>query len=83
MYGWEMIIALMRYKITAKYSIDAGKFGPTEARIGISAVMIAEVLFPRSLMYSALFMVALLFIINIIDTRRLLKVADEQDKKTL
>src|SRR4030042_1973746 len=30
MYGWEMIIALMRYKITGRYSIDSGKFGPNE-----------------------------------------------------
>lgn len=81
MYGWEMIIALIRYKITGDYSIDAGKLGPTEARIIISAIMIAEVFFPGSLIYSAAFLVVLLFIINIADTRKLLKTADDIDKK--
>jgi phosphatidylglycerophosphate synthase len=81
MYGWEMIITLMRYKITGKYSIDSGKFGPTEVRIIISAVMVTEVLLPGSLIYSALLIVAILFFVNIVDTRKLLLVADNIDKK--
>ncbi|MGD0340468.1 MAG: CDP-alcohol phosphatidyltransferase family protein [Bacteroidales bacterium] len=80
MYGWEMIIALMRYKITGKYSIDAGKFGPTEARIIISAIIVAEVLIPGSLTYSLVLVGVVLFIINITDTRRLLLIADGLDK---
>jgi phosphatidylglycerophosphate synthase len=80
MYGWEMIIALMRYKITGEYSIDAGKFGPTEARIIISAIMIAEVFLPGSLVYSVFGISILLLVINIIDTRKLSKVADAIDK---
>lgn len=81
MYGWEMIIALIRYKITGKYSIDAGIVGPTEVRIIIGLIMIAEVLLPGSLNYSAGFVVIVLFFINIFDTRRLLRVADEIDRK--
>jgi phosphatidylglycerophosphate synthase len=81
MYGWEMIIVLMRYKITGEYSIDAGKFSPTEARILISAIMVLEVLLPGSLGYSAAILMVTLFIINIIDTRKLLMVADGIDKK--
>ncbi len=81
MYGWEMIIALMRYKITGNYSIDSGKLGPTEARILISAVMIAEVLFKGTIVYSVLFLSIVLFICNIMDTRMLMKVADGQDKQ--
>jgi len=81
MYGWELIIALMRYRITGVYSIDSGKLGPTEARIMISLIMIAEVIFPRSINYSALGITLVLFIINIIDTRKLLIVADEIDTR--
>jgi phosphatidylserine synthase len=81
MYGWEMIIVLMRYKITGKYSIDSGKFGPTEVRIIISAVMVAEVLFPGSMHFSAILVGVILFIINIGDTHKLLKVADDMDKQ--
>lgn len=80
MYGWEMIIALMRYKITGKYSIDSGIFGPTEVRIAISAILVAEVFLKGSLGYSAAAIAVVLFIVNIIDTRKLLDIADEMDK---
>jgi len=79
MYGWEIIIALMRYKITGKYSIDAGKIGPTEVRIIIASVMVLEIFVPDSLKYSALVICTVLFLVNIMDTRKLLKVADEKD----
>ncbi len=81
MYGWEMIIALMKYKITGKYSIDSGIFGPTEVRIIISAVLVAEVLIQDSILYSAVIMGAILFFVNIRDTRKLLLFADEMDMK--
>jgi phosphatidylglycerophosphate synthase len=80
MYGWEIIIALMRYRITGKYSIDSGILGPTEARIIISAIMITEVLLPGSLVYSAVLIWLVLFLSNIADTNKLLKVADDLDK---
>jgi phosphatidylglycerophosphate synthase len=83
MYGWEMIIALMKYKITGKYSIDSGIFGPTEVRIIISAIMVAEVLLPGSLIYSAGIIVLILFFTNIADTRKLLLVSDSMDKKEM
>jgi len=78
-----MIIALIRYKITDKYSIDSGKLGPTEARIIIVAIMITEVFLPGSLNYSAGLVVIVLFIVNIIDTRYLLRIADDIDKQEL
>jgi phosphatidylglycerophosphate synthase len=81
LYGWEMIIALIRNKITGKYSIDSGKLGPTEVRIIVGLIMIAEVLLPGSLNYSACFVVVVLFFVNVIDTRHLLRVADEIDKQ--
>ena len=79
MYGWEMIIALMRYRITGKYSIDSGKFGPTEVRIIISAVLVAEVLFQDSIIYSSTIIAIILLIANILDTRDLLRIADQAD----
>ncbi len=81
MYGWEMIIAMLKYKITGEYSIDSGLFGPTEARVIISALLVIEVLLQGSIGYSALVLGAGLFIVNIIDTRKLLRVADEIDRK--
>jgi len=81
MYGWEMILALIRFKITGKYSIDSGIMGPTEVRIIIGTIMVAEVLLPGSLVFSACFAVIALFFVNIIDTMKLLRLADDIDKK--
>jgi len=83
LYGWEIIIALIRLYITGNYSIDSGKMGPTEVRIIIGLIMIAEVLLPGSLTWSAFVVVIALFSVNVIDTRRLLRVADDIDKGEL
>jgi phosphatidylglycerophosphate synthase len=79
MYGWEMITTLLRYKINGKYSIDSGVFGPTEVRIVISGILIMEVFFKGSILYISSAVTAILFVMNIIDTRKLLKLADECD----
>ncbi|HEY6913267.1 MAG TPA: CDP-alcohol phosphatidyltransferase family protein [Paludibacter sp.] len=79
MYGWEMITTLLRYKITGKYSIDSGLFGPTEVRIVISMILILEVIFKGSILYISSIATAILFVINMVDTRKLLKLADECD----
>jgi phosphatidylglycerophosphate synthase len=81
LYGWEMIIALIRYRITGNYSIDSGKLSPTEVRIIISVILIMEVLLQGSIIYSASVIVVVLFIVNVIDTNKLLKIADTIDDK--
>jgi phosphatidylglycerophosphate synthase len=79
LYGWEMITTLLRYKITGKYTIDTGLFGPTEVRIIISLILTIEVLFQGSIQYISLLVTTILFILNILDTKKLLKLADECD----
>lgn len=79
MYGWAIITALLRYKVTGKYIIDSGLLGPTELRIIVSAILIAEVLFEDAILYSGLFACAVLFMINVNDTLKLLKLANNRD----
>jgi len=79
LYGWEMMTTLLRYKITNKYSIDSGLFGPTEVRIVISIILVMEVVLKGSILYSAAVACTLLFITNIIDTNNLLKMANDRD----
>ena len=79
MYGWEMITTLVRYKITGKYTIDSGLFGPTEVRVIISFILILEVFFKDSILYISTAITAILFVTNILDTKKLLKLADECD----
>jgi phosphatidylglycerophosphate synthase len=81
LYGWEMITTSVRYKVTGKYSIDSGLFGPTEVRIVISLILIVEVIFKGSIQYVSLIVTSILFVMNIIDTKKLLKLANEYDNR--
>lgn len=74
-----MITTLVRYKITGKYSIDSGLLGPTEVRIVLSLIFTLEVLVHNSILYMSVLATTLLLIANIIDTLKLLKLADECD----
>lgn len=79
LYGWSMIIAIHRYKITGFYSIDSGILGPTEVRVIIGALIIFEALVPGSLNYTATLASVILLIFNINDTIKLLHLADQRD----
>lgn len=81
MYGWAMITTLVRYKATGKYTIDSGLVGPTEVRIIISVILVTEVLFKDSILFSAIIACAILFLVNFFDTLKLLRLANELDIK--
>ncbi len=83
LYGWEMITAQLRYKISGKYSIDSGIFGPTEVRMVIGSIILLEVFIPGSIKYLATAACIFLLISNLVETRKLLKLADRQDKANL
>ena len=80
LYGWEMITAQLRYKIGGQYSIDSGIFGPTEVRLAIGTIIILEVIVPGSIQYLASAACLFLLISNLVESHKLLKLADEQDK---
>ena len=79
LYGWAMIISQLRYKITDIYSIDSGLVGPTEVRVILAIIFTIEVIQPHLIEYFATGMCITLFIINILDTRKLLKLGDIRD----
>lgn len=88
LYGWEMITALLRFKIIGKYSIDSGIMGPTEVRILIALILILEVIMPSSILYSSSLIIIILIVTNFSDTRKLilhanLRDVDENIKKEL
>src|SRR5690606_24425518 len=80
LYGWAMIISQLRYKITDKYTIDAGLLGPTEIRVIICLVLLLEVFVPFSINYCVIVICVSLFFINIADTKKLLDMGDARDK---
>jgi phosphatidylglycerophosphate synthase len=81
LYGWAMMMALLRYKIVGKYTIDSGFLGPTEVRILISFILVLEVLIKDSIIVSSIVICIVLLIINIKDFRSLLVMADRRDKR--
>jgi hypothetical protein len=81
LYGWAMMTALLRYKIVNKYTIDSGILGPTEVRVLISLFLALEIIWQGSIVYSGIFACVILLTINIIDTLKLLKIADSRDKE--
>ncbi len=80
LYAWAMIISQLRYKITDHYTIDSGLVGPTELRVLIAAILVLEVLVRNSIDVCAFLMCTALFIINLNDTRKLLKLGDIRDE---
>ncbi|MGO3806571.1 MAG: CDP-alcohol phosphatidyltransferase family protein [Sphingobacterium sp.] len=79
LYGWAMIISQLRYKITDNYTIDAGLLGPTEIRVIIGFVFLLEVVIPGSINYSVMLICIALFFINLMDTKKLLRLGDQRD----
>jgi phosphatidylglycerophosphate synthase len=80
LYGGEMMMALLRYKIVDRYTIDSGILGPTEARIFLCLIIILEVIVKDSIIYTSAISCLVLLILNINDFRRLLKMSDQRDK---
>ncbi len=81
LYGWAMMMALLRYKIIGTYTIDSGLLSPTEVRFIISFMLILEVLFPGAVIYFGMLICVVLLIVNLIDFSKLLKASDLQDKE--
>jgi len=79
LYGWAMIISQLRYKITDQYTIDAGIVGPTEIRVVVALIILLEILFFHTIHYFVIAICIILFVINFIDTRKLLKLGDVRD----
>jgi hypothetical protein len=81
LYGWAMMTALLRYKIIDKYTIDSGVLSPTEVRVIISLFLVIEIIWQYSIVYSGILACIILFIIDIIDSLKLLKAADRRDNE--
>ena len=79
LYGAEMIISQLRYKVTDKYSIDSGLLGPTEVRIILAILFCMDFFIPGSIHWIGLAVSIVLLFSFISDFRQLLALADERD----
>lgn len=79
LYGAEMIISQLRYKVTDKYSIDSGLLGPTEVRIILAILFSMDFFIPGSIHWIGLAVSIVLLFSFISDFRQLLALADERD----
>lgn len=80
-YGGSLIVALLRYKVTDKYTIDTFLFGPTEVRILLSLVLLIEIFRTDTLFQFGLVGTLLLVTFNLIESYRILKQADQRDRE--
>ena len=78
-YGWVVLVAQIRYKITDKYSIDPGPIGPTEVRILLCLVIISEWYFGNVLIYFSIISNILFLVINLVDTYKLMQLGNARD----
>lgn len=79
LYGAEMIISQLRYKVTDRYSIDSGLLGPTEVRIILALLFSSEYFFPGSIQWIGLAISVVLLIAFLTDFADLLALANERD----
>lgn len=80
-YAWAMLMIHLRYKMTNVYTIDTGLFGPTETRIIICLVILLEIFFGGSIKIFSIVVTIMIFITDVIDTFKTIKVGDEKDKE--
>ncbi|MCO5247860.1 MAG: CDP-alcohol phosphatidyltransferase family protein [Chitinophagales bacterium] len=80
-YAWAMIVALLKYKITDQYIIDPGPVGPTEVRVILCLIILAEVYFAGTIKTFAMIVTGVIMVIDIIDTVKTIKLGDERDKR--
>ena len=83
-YAWAMMQALIKYRLTNQYVIDAGgMFGPTEMRIVLCIFLCLEYFWHGIIVSCSIFGICALFIINMINFVQLLKEAHKKDQHEL
>ncbi|MDQ7065715.1 MAG: CDP-alcohol phosphatidyltransferase [candidate division KSB1 bacterium] len=80
-YGGLMLIALLRYKITDSYSIDAFQLGPTEMRIIIAVLILIEMIRRGTLLQASMLGAVIILFFTIMALRSLLQAADLKDQQ--
>jgi len=81
LYGWTMITALLKYRITDKYEIDSGLFGPTELRIFLCMIIAGEIIYPGVMKGFTIAANLFLIVMNTADFVKLLRLGDQKDKE--
>ena len=79
LYGGEMILSQLRYKVTDKYSIDSGLLGPTEVRIILASLFCLDYFVPGSIHWIGLGVSFVLLVAFVSDFFKLLDSANDRD----
>jgi phosphatidylglycerophosphate synthase len=80
-YGWTMIIALLKYKITDQYAIDSGLLGPTEFRLAIGTAFLVAVFVPGTIQVFAIVVNIVVVTVCMIDFYKVVNLGDKRDKE--
>ena len=79
-YGALMMVALIRYKLSNTYSIDAFGLGPTEMRIIIAFFLVVEMFRQNTLLQIATIGAIILAVMVLVAIRSVLQLADRMDE---
>jgi hypothetical protein len=81
-YGQTFILAIMRYRITDVFLIDADSpVGPTELRIILTASTALEYFVPGFIIWFGVAGISVISILNFVDFLRLMKLANAKDEQ--
>jgi hypothetical protein len=79
-YGQTFILAIMRYRITDVFLIDADSpIGPTELRIIMTVSTATEYFVPGFIIWFAVAGITVISVLNFVDFFRLIKIANAKD----
>jgi phosphatidylglycerophosphate synthase len=80
-YGGTLILTISKFTITTKYTIDSGLVGPTELRVITCLMFLIELGVPGFLYYFGFAAPGIIFVVNILELRKILKLGDARDRK--
>jgi hypothetical protein len=80
-YGWAMLLAVIKFKLSGNYTIDNGLLGPTEFRLAICGVLAMEIIFPGTFFVFASIVNVILVAVCLVDFYKLLQLGNEKDRE--
>ena len=80
-YGGTLILTISKFTITTEYTIDSGHVGPTELRVITCLIFLVEIGIPGFLYYFGFAAPGIIFLVNILELRKVLKLGDARDLK--
>lgn len=81
LYLWRLVMLVLRYRIDDEYFRSNKSLRHIHIYTPIVLMIMAEIFVPSSIVYSSVFIISALLVINVFDLRKLFVVAGERDSE--